>query len=255
MAAEIDIIILPLLRDNYAYVLHNRQSGENAVIDPTVADRVIEFFESKSWRLNYILNTHHHWDHVGGNIGLVEKYGCAVIGNVADRDRIPMLTQPWQTGRDYDFMGAKWHVIDTPGHTIGHVAFYVPDLSALFCGDTLFGLGCGGLFEGTTQQLWNSLKKLRDLPDQTMVYCGHEYTMAMGRFAARLDPDNAALIEYFAAVKNKRANDLPTVPFSLGLEKTINPFLQADNPRIQQIFNMAGASADDVFAKMYSVSD
>ncbi|TAH34145.1 MAG: MBL fold metallo-hydrolase, partial [Alphaproteobacteria bacterium] len=141
--AKIDIIVLPVLKDNYAYILHNNETGECAIIDPSVWDEVIAYCDQRSWKLNYIVNTHHHWDHVGGNLGLKEKYGARVYGADADKHRIPGIDQTVTPGKDFDLLGVRWQVIDTPGHTIGHVAFYIPELKALFCGDTLFGLGVG----------------------------------------------------------------------------------------------------------------
>lgn len=255
MAAPIDIIILPLLKDNYGYLLHDRNSGKNAVIDPTVAGAVIDFLDGRGWTLDYILNTHHHWDHVGGNIELAEKYKCAVIANSADAHRIPAVTQIWDVETDYSLLGAVWRVMDTPGHTIGHVAFYLPELSALFCGDTVFGLGCGGLFEGSSAQLWQSIRRIRDLPDDTNIYCGHEYTLSMSRFAKRFDSENAELAEYIESVKRRRNENLPTVPLHLGLQKRINPFLQADSPRIQRIMEMPGADGAAVFDRLYHIAD
>ncbi len=249
----IDIITLPVLKDNYAYVLRNNDSGECAIIDPSVADEVIDYLTIHKMRLNYIVNTHHHWDHVGGNIELKNHYSAQVIGADADKNRIPGIDRTVIPGQIFDLLGTQWQVIDTPGHTIGHVAFYLPELKSLFCGDTLFGLGVGGIFEGTRAQMWQSIAKLKSLPDDTKIYCGHEYTMAFAKFAARLEPDRQDLKEYIDSMKQKRQRGAPTVPLMLGQERVMSPYMRADCADMQELMDMKGADPADVFAKIYSI--
>ncbi len=253
--AKIDIIVLPVLKDNYAYILHNNESGECAIIDPSVADEVIAFCDSKSWKLNYIVNTHHHWDHVGGNLELKATYGARIFGADADKHRIPGIDQTVFPGQDFDLLGMRWQVIDTPGHTIGHVAFYIPELKSLFCGDTLFGLGVGGIFEGTPAQMWQSLAALKSLPADTQIYCGHEYTLAFAPLAVRLEPDRKDIKDYIASVKQKRIKGEPSVPFLMQTERQFNPYLRADDPVMQELMGMPGAKAEEVFTRLYSISD
>lgn len=252
---NVEIHILPLLRDNYAYVLRDVDNGQIVVIDPSVSDGVETFLDQRGWGIGHIVNTHHHWDHVGGNVALREKYKCEILGNEADKERIPGLTHGIKPGDSFRLLGLEWRALDVPGHTIGHLAFYISELKALFCGDVLFGLGCGGIFEGTAAQMWQSLLKLRALPDDTKVYCGHEYTLPLSRFALDLDGENEELRKYVETVKQKRAENQPTVPFLLGLEKHINPFLQADSPRMQEILDARGQKSEDVFEKIYNLAD
>jgi hydroxyacylglutathione hydrolase len=195
------------------------------------------------WRLTHVLNTHHHPDHTGGNLALKEKTGCIIVGPRADRARIPGIDIDVADGEDYAFGKQVARVFDVPGHTRGHIAFWFGGSRALFCGDTLFTLGCGRLFEGTPQQMWHSLSKLRTLPPETRVYCGHEYTQANARFALTVEPRNEALVARARRVDELRQRDLPTVPATLGEELATNPFLRADQPALQAAM---GASGDPV---------
>ncbi|TAH35132.1 MAG: MBL fold metallo-hydrolase, partial [Alphaproteobacteria bacterium] len=157
--------------------------------------------------------------------------------------------------KDFYLLGVRWQVIDTPGHTIGHVAFYIPELKALFCGDTLFGLGVGGIFEGTSTQMWQSLAALKSLPDDTKIYCGHEYTPAFAPLAARLEPERKDIKDYIASVKQKRSKGEPSVPFLMATERQFNPYLRADDPVMQELMGLSGAKPAEVFAKLYSISE
>lgn len=219
---------IPVLTDNYVYLAHDPASGATAVIDPAQPDPVLERLEAKGWRLTHILNTHHHGDHVGGNLALKQATGAKVVGNRKDAERIPGIDVEVGDGDSFLLGSAAAMVLEVPGHTIGHIAFWFPDSHALFSGDTLFALGCGRLFEGTGEQMWNSLGKLRPLPDDTLVYCAHEYTEANARFARTVERHNPALLERIEEIRQTRRHHRPTVPMSLGIERRTNPFLRAD---------------------------
>ena len=221
-----NIEIIPLLEDNYAYLLIS-DDGEIAVIDPAQAEPIIKRLEEKNLKLDYILNTHHHWDHTGGNIELKEKYNCQIIAPAAEQKRIEQIDIALREGDHFEFGSHSAQIIETPGHTSGHICFYFEQARALFCGDTLFSMGCGRLFEGTADQMWQSLKKIMNYPDDTKIYCGHEYTMGNGMFCLNIEPDNEDLIARMEEVKALREQDLPTIPSTLEIEKKTNAFLRA----------------------------
>lgn len=246
----LEIHSLPVLNDNYVYLLREPKSGAVAAVDPSVAAPVIEALDRLGWTLTHILNTHHHWDHTGGNLELKERTGCVVVGPKADEARIPGIDVAVGENARYRFGNEEAQIFDIPGHTSGHIAFYFPESKALFCGDTLFSLGCGRLFEGTPQQMWSSLLKLRRLPGDTQVYCGHEYTQANARFALTIDPANKALKTLAAQAAGLRHQDLPTIPSLLSDECTANPFLRADDPGLARALNMETADPASVFAEI-----
>jgi len=246
----LDIQALPVLSDNYVFLLREPEAGAVAAVDPSVAEPVIEALATLGWRLTHVLNTHHHWDHTGGNLELKERFRCTVVGPAADAARIPGIDVALGEGEVYAFGKEPAHIFDIPGHTRGHIAFYCPESRALFCGDTLFSLGCGRLFEGTPAQMWESLGKLRRLPAETQVYCGHEYTAANARFALALDPDNAALQARAREVAALRAKNLPTIPSLMESEIAANPFLRADDPALARALDMEAADPVAVFAEV-----
>lgn len=246
----LEIHSLPVLNDNYVYLLREPKSGAVAAVDPSVAAPVIEALDRLGWTLTHILNTHHHWDHTGGNLELKERTGCVIVGPKADEARIPGIDVAVGENARYRFGNEEAEIFDIPGHTSGHIAFYFPESKALFCGDTLFSLGCGRLFEGTPQQMWGSLLKLRRLPGDTQVYCGHEYTQANARFALTIDPANKALKTLAAQAAGLRHQDLPTIPSLLSDECTANPFLRADDPGLARALNMETADPASVFAEI-----
>lgn len=248
---RLDIEQVPVLSDNYIYLLHDPDTGATAAVDPAEAEPVAAVLAAKGWRLTHILNTHHHGDHTGGNILLKQRFGCTIIGAGDDSQRILGIDR--QVGDRDSFLlgGVAVIVMSVPGHTSGHIAYWVPENQALFCGDTLFSLGCGRLFEGTAAQMWDSLCKLRGLPDETLVYCAHEYTQSNARFARTIEPDNPDLTARIADIDALRARGLPTVPSSLGQEKAANPFLRADVVAVKRAVGLEdGADPAQVFAEI-----
>jgi len=245
----LEIFQLPVLEDNYIYIIHDPETGCCGCVDPALADPVIEFLEARGWSLDYIFNTHHHNDHVGGNRTLRAEYSCRVIGADHDAHRIPEITNKVQDGDEISLGAVTGHVMDVAGHTKGHIAYFFPDQKTLFCGDTIFAMGCGRLFEGTPSQMWSSLQKLRGLGDDVSIYCAHEYTAANAAFALSVDPDNATLHQRVQEVKSLRAAGKPTIPTLMDVEKQTNPFLRADVDRFKEAMGMSAATADDVFAE------
>ena len=225
----LDISIINALSDNYIYLLRNEKKNITSVIDPGEAEPVIKFLNSKNLHLDEIINTHHHNDHIGGNDKLLDVYKSKLIAPSYEKNRILNVDKFVSDNETINIAGISTKVIHTPGHTLGHICFYMPEEKCLFSGDTLFYLGCGRVFEGTMEQMWLSLVKLRSLPEDTTVYCGHEYTLANMKFANYIDSDNALLNKVSLEIKNKREEGFPSVPFNLGIEKKINPFLRADD--------------------------
>ena len=246
----LEIVPVPALADNYVYLLREPESGLVAAVDPSQAKPVFDALAARNWRLTHILNSHHHWDHTDGNLELKEKTGATVVGPKADEARIPGIDVALKEGETFTFGNETAQIFDIPGHTRGHIAFYFPESKALFSGDTLFSLGCGRLFEGTPGQMWASLSKLKRLPPDTRVYCGHEYTAKNARFALTLEPDNAALNERWKEVHVLRGEGRPTVPALLGQEVAANPFLRADAPELKRALNMETADPVEVFAEV-----
>lgn len=213
-SSTLQIELVPCLKDNYAYLLHDVDTGTVGVVDPSEAVPVIDALSRKNRNLTYILNTHHHYDHTGGNAELKARYGAKVIGSGIDKDRIPGIDIVLKDGDKWMFAGHEVVVIETPGHTRGHISFYFPGSGAIFTGDTLFSLSCGKLFEGTPEQMHSSLSKIMSLPDETNIYCGHEYTLSNSKFALSIEPKNEVLQSYATHVAHLRSKGLPTVNFS-----------------------------------------
>lgn len=237
--------ILPAFTDNYIYLVGDSDLGLAMVVDPGDADVVMRALKERDLHLSLILNTHHHKDHSGGNARLAREYGAPIIGPAKERSRIENMARGVEKGDVVTFSTLRGQVIETHGHTSGHIAFYFPQTKSLFCGDTLFSLGCGRLFEGTAAQLWASLTTLRGLPDDTLVYCGHEYTEANAKFALAVDQNNPALKARAADAAALRREGKPTLPARLGVEKQANPFLRADQPEFMQALAKKGFAVQD----------
>lgn len=242
--SDLHIETVPCLEDNYAYLL--RADGLCAVIDPSEAEPVEAALQGA--RLTHILNTHHHWDHSGGNRDLKEKYGAQVIGPEKDHTRIPGIDLGVDEENGWQFAGFKAGVLEVPAHTRGAIAYVIG--GAVFTGDTMFVMGCGRLFEGTPEMMLASLRKIAALPDDTKVYCGHEYTQSNVRFALSLEPGNAALQERAKAVEALRAAGKPTVPSTIRQEKATNPFLRTHSPEIRASIGMMHGDDVAVFAEI-----
>jgi hydroxyacylglutathione hydrolase len=247
---ELEIVRIPALRDNYLWLARDPASLATAVIDPAEAAPVTAELKSRGWRLTHILNTHHHADHVGGNAALKAATGCVIVGPRADAARIPGIEVEVGEGDTYRLGEAEARVFDVPGHTSGHIAYWFPESRALFCGDTIFALGCGRLFEGTPAQMWSSISKLRRLPPETRVYCAHEYTQSNARFALTVEPTNKALVARAEAVDRKRARGEATVPSTLGEEVATNPFLRADRPELLAAAGLDGLDPVAAFGEV-----
>ena len=248
---EAIVHIFPCLKDNYGFLLHDPETGETATIDTPEAGKILAEANAKGWTITQIWNTHWHPDHAGGNAEIVAKTGARVVGP-EEVDRIGAAPDRiLHEGDTVELGGLRARVIETPGHTLGHIVFHLAEQKIAFVGDTLFALGCGRLFEGTPAQMWDSLGKLRALPDDTVVYCAHEYTASNAAFALSVDSGNADLVAYADEVKAKRAQDIATVPTTIGKEKRANPFLRADDPKLQAFVGHAG----DVIATFADVRE
>ncbi|MEX0942706.1 MAG: hydroxyacylglutathione hydrolase [Pseudomonadales bacterium] len=247
--ANLQVHQFPCLSDNYGYLIHDQDNDLTASIDTPEVSAINRALKDKGWTLTHILNTHHHFDHAGGNLELKEQWNCTIVGARNDAKRIPGIDIQVADGDTYDFGNHTARIFDVSGHTIGHIAYYFAQDKALFCGDALFALGCGRLFEGTPEQMWNSLQKLLDLPDETAVYCAHEYTQANARFAVTVEPQNQALQARAREIDELRANGKPTVPSTIGLEKATNPFLRPMSTDLQGTIGLTGHDLTEVFAE------
>jgi hydroxyacylglutathione hydrolase len=248
MAAQIHLF--SCLSDNFGVLLHDPASGKTAAIDAPEAAAVETALQKKGWTLTDILVTHHHADHTDGIPALKAKYNCRVVAPAAEAAKIPQVDETVREGDTVTVGTLKANVIETPGHTSGHIAYWFHGDKVAFVGDTLFSIGCGRVIEGTMDDMWQSLLKLRDLPDDTLIYCGHEYTEANIHFAKTIEPDNAALAAREADVKRLRAQGASTIPVKLGDEKAQNCFLRADVPEVAAAVGLAGKPAADVFAEI-----
>jgi hydroxyacylglutathione hydrolase len=224
---SIEVVRIPVLSDNYIWLVRENTSGEVMVVDPAVAEPVLAKADELGWTITHIWNTHWHPDHTGGNMAIKAATGCTITGPAAEFERIPTLDEQVRGGDVLAFGTTKAVVIDVPAHTAGHIAFHFAYEGIAFVGDTLFAMGCGRLFEGTADQMFDNMTKLAALPDETAVYCAHEYTQSNGRYALVAEPDNLALISRMAEVDAMRLRGEPTVPTTIGLEKATNPFMRA----------------------------
>ena len=233
MAAPLEIVRIPVLSDNYVWLVHEPDSGATMVVDPAVADPVLDAAKARGWTITDIWNTHWHPDHTGGNAAIKDAArawgGCTITGPAAEYDRIPTLDVQVQDG-DRVMLGAHVAAVwGVPAHTAGHIAYHFADEGAIFVGDTMFAMGCGRLFEGTAEQMFDNMQRLATLDDATRVYCAHEYTLSNARFAVTVEPENQALAARLAKVESARAAGEATVPTSIGAERATNPFLRASS--------------------------
>lgn len=247
---SLEIVTVPCLKDNYAYLLRDEGSGIVALIDAPEPKPVVAALEARGWGLDLILITHHHADHVDGVNVLRERFGAKVIGAAADAHRLPELDVAVAPGDTVSVGESEATVLDVPGHTVGHVAFHFAADGALFSADSLMVMGCGRLFEGTPEQMWESLTLMAALPDATLVYSGHEYTMGNVKFALSVDGDNPALIKRAAEIEEMRRDGIATVPARLDLERATNPFLRAADPQFKALHGLESSSDAQVFAEM-----
>lgn len=225
--SKITVQIIPILKDNYTYLIE-AEDGTTAILDPGEADPVIGVLENRGLKLDYILNTHHHWDHVNGNLKLQKHFDAKLVIPEKEKDKIKgNIDITLKEGDVFELGTAKADIIETPGHTMGHICFHFAESKILFTGDTVFSMACGRLFEGTAKDMFESFQKIKALPDDTMIYCGHEYTELGIDFSLMKEPDNPALHKRIEEVKALRQKNLPTIPVSLQTEKETNTFMKA----------------------------
>jgi hydroxyacylglutathione hydrolase len=236
--------------DNYGVLVHDHKSGTTITIDAPNADAVSTELRRRGWQLTHIFTTHHHADHVEGNLELKEQYGCRIIGPEAEKDAIPGIKQTVKGGDELKIGGRKIIIYECPGHTRGHIAFHFPDDYLLFAGDTLFVMGCGRVIEGTMDQMHNSVNQFRQLHAITSVYVGHEYTVANARFALAMEPGNRALQTRAAIVSQMREKNEMTCPTTIGDEMKTNPFMRCDSPEIRKHLGLTDATDAQVFAEL-----
>ncbi|RVV96957.1 hydroxyacylglutathione hydrolase [Mesobaculum littorinae] len=252
----LEILTVPCLADNYAFLLHDPASGETALVDAPEAGPILKVLDDRGWRLNHVLFTHHHDDHVAGLPELqTHQPDLRTIGAAADANRLPPLDLAVTEDEPFEMMNHEVRVLDVPGHTVGHIAYWIPQGEAVFTADTLMALGCGRLFEGSAEMMWHSLCKIAALPDRTVVYSGHEYTQANARFAQTIEPDNVALQNRIAGIEASRAAGKPTVPSTLAEEKETNPFLRAHLNPVKAALSMEGDDDAAVFAEIRQRKD
>ena len=250
-----DLVTIPCLSDNYAFLLRDQTSGKVALIDVPEAAPITAKLDELGWTLTEIWLTHHHPDHIQGVPALIADHPARVIGAKADAERLPPLDAAYDDGQSFTFGAHTVDVIDVSGHTVGHIAFHVPAAKCVFTADSLMALGCGRLFEGTPAQMWDSLQKLMRLPADTTVCSGHEYTQSNAKFARTVDPENAALISRAREIDQARADGEPTVPSTLSTELETNPFLRPSDPGIRAQLGMVNATDTNVFAEIRARKD
>ena len=248
--ANLEVHQFPTRGDNYGVLIHDAATEATAAIDAPDAGDVLAALHEKGWVLTHILTTHHHSDHTAGNKELKHKTGCTIIGPALEAKSIPGIDVKVAEGDTIDIGNARATVIETPGHTAGHVSYYFPEDSLVFVGDTLFSVGCGKLLEGDAKMMWGSLEKLMILPRDTKMYCGHEYTNANCRFALTVEPENDALQARAAEVAKLAEGGQPTLPTTIGRELDTNPFLRPANDNIQQRLDMEGSELWQVFGEI-----
>jgi hydroxyacylglutathione hydrolase len=250
-----NIEIISCLNDNYSYLIHDNKSNTVAIIDPSEFAPCDKIISKKYKKLDYILNTHHHYDHVGGNKELKKKYNSKILGFKSDEERIPNIDKLLEDNEEFNIGNIKFTTLFIPGHTAGHIAFYSKTEKVIFTGDTLFSMGCGRVFEGTYNQMFNSLNKIKDLPGDTKIYCGHEYTQENIEFCIKYNPNNDLLKKTKNAIEEKLKNGEPSIPSTLLKEKQMNIFLRCDFHVVKKKLNMLNADEVSVFKKLRDLKD
>jgi hydroxyacylglutathione hydrolase len=251
----LDVEIIPCLKDNYSYVIYDQESNLTGVIDPSEFNPIDKFISSKYQKLDYIFNTHHHHDHVGGNIDLKKKYNAKILGSEIDKSRIPGIDVTLGKNENIKLGKTNFEIIFVPGHTKGHIAFYSQENKLIFTGDALFSLGCGRIFEGSAKQMYQSLNKIKNLPGDTRIFCGHEYTKSNLKFCMRFDKKNKDLSKKIKWVNERLNKNIPTVPVSLSRELKTNIFLRCDNVIIKNELKMTNSPDDLIFEKLRNLKD
>lgn len=236
--------------DNYGVLVHDSRTGTTISIDAPDAKAVTENLRKRGWQLTHILTTHHHIDHVEGNLELKELFACKIIGPEGEKDKIPGIDQTVKGGDTFELARRPVKVFDCPGHTAGHVAFHFSDDFLLFAADTLFAMGCGRIFEGTAEEMYHSVNQFRSLNAMTSVYCGHEYTESNAKFAVTIEPGNRALQQRYQDVRRKREKNEMTCPTTIGEELATNPYLRCESAEIRKVLGLEGASDAEVFAEI-----
>tara|TARA_B100000963_G_scaffold351581_1_gene363346 strand:- start:552 stop:1313 length:762 start_codon:yes stop_codon:yes gene_type:complete len=250
-----DIDIISCLNDNYSYLIKDDQTNIVAIIDPSEFDPCDKKIVQKYKKLDFILNTHHHFDHVGGNEELKKKYGSKILGFERDKKRIPSIDVLLKDGQKFKIGNLNFKTIFIPGHTSGHIAFYLEKEKVVFTGDTLFSLGCGRVFEGTCQQMFNSLNKIKNLPEDTKIYCGHEYTKSNLEFCLKFNPNNKYLKDKERVIEEKINDGKPTIPSTIKDETQMNIFLRYDDSDVKDALNLQNASDLEIFTKLRDLKD
>lgn len=255
MNTELEVFVFPCLSDNYGFLIHDPAENLTATVDTPEVSAIEGALNQKGWQLTHIINTHHHYDHAGGNLELKKKTNCTIIGPLQDKDRIPGIDLTIEHGQEFKFGSFEVKGFHTPGHTTGHMVYYFESEKIAFVGDTIFAMGCGRLFEGTPQQMLESLDLIMSWPDETMLYCAHEYTQTNAEFAITVDGKNEDLIKRKSEVEALRKDLIPTVPTQLQLEKKTNPFLRSDDHEIRLELGMVESSRTEVFAEIRNRKD
>ena len=247
--------IIPCLKDNYSYLLIDEINNTSCIIDPGEATPIVKFLNKNNIKLDFILNTHHHYDHVGGNKELKEMYGAKVVGYIDDKKRIPEIDTLLKDGQEFKIGNLNVKTIFIPGHTSGHIAFYFEKEKVVFTGDTLFSLGCGRVFEGTYQQMFESLNKIKNLPVDTKIYCGHEYTKNNLGFCIKFNPNNKYLKDKEKMLEAKIKDGKPTIPSTIKEEIQTNIFLRYNDVDVKDALNLKNASDLEIFTKLRDLKD
>ncbi|MGI9525165.1 MAG: hydroxyacylglutathione hydrolase [Hyphomicrobiaceae bacterium] len=248
--ASLDIYQFPCLDDNYGVLIRDAEAGVVASIDAPSADAVRTALRDKGWTLTHILTTHYHWDHTDGNLALKAETGCKIVGPRPEADKVPGIDEKVGEGDTFTFGNFAVSVLETPGHTSGHIVYWIPEAKVAFVGDTLFAMGCGRVNEGTMAEMWGGIEKIAKLPPETTLYCGHEYTLANAKFALSVEPGNAALQVRAKKVEELRGAGKPTLPTTLADELATNPFIRVDSAEIRATIGMPHASDAEVFGEV-----